>query len=251
MSIFNVEEYVNGSLPLVCIAHRGFSGRFPENTLLAFDKAIAAGADMIEFDVQLSADRQLVVYHDPTLVKVQENGLQKRINETELSVLQGIDLGMGQRIPSFEQVLARYAGRIGMNIHIKISGTAFDRAINLCRTAGILRNVFFSVQWPEEFTRLGTEYPDAWLCSLFNRAMIDENAALGVRIMQPTVGNMLEGGRDMVERAKASGIVMGVFHADQYSHYRWLQRLGVAGILTNHPDVMLQSVRDKSVSTTQ
>lgn len=46
------------------IAHRGYSARYPENTLLAFEKAVAAGADMIELDVHLSQDGRLVVIHD-------------------------------------------------------------------------------------------------------------------------------------------------------------------------------------------
>ncbi|MBN2437226.1 MAG: hypothetical protein JXL20_01345 [Deltaproteobacteria bacterium] len=46
------------------IAHRGYSARYPENTLLAFKKATAAGADMIELDVRLSQDGRLVVIHD-------------------------------------------------------------------------------------------------------------------------------------------------------------------------------------------
>ena len=46
------------------IAHRGFSGQYPENTLLAFAKAIETGAEMIELDVRLTADEQIVVIHD-------------------------------------------------------------------------------------------------------------------------------------------------------------------------------------------
>lgn len=49
--------------PLV-IAHRGCSAKYPENTLLAFKKAIEAGADGIEFDVHFTRDKQLVVRHD-------------------------------------------------------------------------------------------------------------------------------------------------------------------------------------------
>ena len=47
--------------------HRGYSGKYPENTLLAFQKAIEAGADGIELDVQFSKDGKLVVIHDETL----------------------------------------------------------------------------------------------------------------------------------------------------------------------------------------
>lgn len=45
-------------------AHRGFSGKYPENTMLAFQKAYEAGADGIELDVQLTKDGELVIIHD-------------------------------------------------------------------------------------------------------------------------------------------------------------------------------------------
>ena len=45
-------------------AHRGFSGKYPENTMLAFRKALECGADGIEMDVQLTKDGELVVIHD-------------------------------------------------------------------------------------------------------------------------------------------------------------------------------------------
>lgn len=48
-------------------AHRGFSGKYPENTILAFQKAIDAGADGIELDVQLTKDNVVVIIHDETI----------------------------------------------------------------------------------------------------------------------------------------------------------------------------------------
>ena len=47
--------------------HRGFSGNYPENTLLAFSKAIEAGCDGIELDVHLTKDGEVVVIHDETV----------------------------------------------------------------------------------------------------------------------------------------------------------------------------------------
>ena len=47
--------------------HRGFSGKYPENTLLAFEKAIEAGCEGIEFDVQFTKDRKVVIIHDETV----------------------------------------------------------------------------------------------------------------------------------------------------------------------------------------
>ena len=51
-------------------AHRGWSGLYPENTLLAFQKAIELGVDGFEMDVQLSRDGEVVVFHDETLDRV-------------------------------------------------------------------------------------------------------------------------------------------------------------------------------------
>ena len=48
-------------------AHRGFSSKYPENTLLAFEKAIEVGVDGMEFDVQLTKDGEIVIIHDETI----------------------------------------------------------------------------------------------------------------------------------------------------------------------------------------
>ena len=58
--------------PLV-IAHRGYSARYPENTLEAYRAAIAAGADLVETDARLTADGIVVASHDPTLARLAGN----------------------------------------------------------------------------------------------------------------------------------------------------------------------------------
>ncbi len=54
-------------------AHRGFSGKYPENTMLAFSKAIDAGCDGIELDVQLTSDGEVVIIHDETVDRTTES----------------------------------------------------------------------------------------------------------------------------------------------------------------------------------
>lgn len=54
----------------VIVAHRGLSAHYPENTLLALQKAIDAGARAVEFDVQLTADGTPVLFHDPDLLRL-------------------------------------------------------------------------------------------------------------------------------------------------------------------------------------
>ena len=47
--------------------HRGCSGTYPENTMLAFRKAVEAGVDGMEFDLHLTKDNKLVIIHDETI----------------------------------------------------------------------------------------------------------------------------------------------------------------------------------------
>ena len=96
---------------LEIIAHRGFSSIAPENTLAAFELAIARGADSIEFDIQLSADSVPVVFHDATLDRI--TGVSGKVRETKLSELQTLDTGKwfsdefsGQKIPTLKAALA-------------------------------------------------------------------------------------------------------------------------------------------------
>ncbi|HLR21303.1 MAG TPA: glycerophosphodiester phosphodiesterase [Tissierellaceae bacterium] len=66
-------------------AHRGFKGKYPENTMLAFKKAVEEGADGIEFDIQLSKDGEIVIIHDETLDRTTNGtGLVKDYTVKEL-----------------------------------------------------------------------------------------------------------------------------------------------------------------------
>ncbi|MCE9537677.1 MAG: glycerophosphodiester phosphodiesterase [Bacteroidetes bacterium] len=70
-------------------AHRGFSGQFPENTLLSFRNAAKNGANVLELDVHLSSDNKLMVIHDETLDRTtNETG---NVNEKSFSYLEKLD----------------------------------------------------------------------------------------------------------------------------------------------------------------
>ena len=70
------------------IAHRGFSGIYPENTMLSFRKALELGVDAIELDVQLSKDGEVMIFHDEGLMRTTgENGLLMERTCSELKTL--------------------------------------------------------------------------------------------------------------------------------------------------------------------
>src|SRR5260370_19807838 len=85
------------------VGHRGAMGHCPENTLASFERGLELGADWIELDVHLSADRALVVIHDATLDRT-TNG-PRLVREHTLAELTALDAGDGQLIPTLDQVL--------------------------------------------------------------------------------------------------------------------------------------------------
>ncbi len=115
---------------LLVIAHRGGRGLAPEGTMAAFDKASDLGVDMFEYDIHLTADKQLVVSHDPSVDRTTNgSGL---INEMTLEEVQDLDAGysfedeegnfpfrdQGVYIPTVEEVFERYP-RMRQIIEIK------------------------------------------------------------------------------------------------------------------------------------
>ena len=97
---------LRGPIPArpLAIAHRGDSAHQPDSTLAAFRRAIDAGADWLEFDVQMSDDGHLVVIHDTTVDRT-TNG-SGRVADLTLAQLQALDAGNGEQIPALTAVLA-------------------------------------------------------------------------------------------------------------------------------------------------
>lgn len=106
------------------VAHRGASAYAPENTIAAFDLAVDMKADYIEIDVQRSKDGELVVIHDTTVDRT-TNGTGK-VGDLTFEQLRSLDAGSwkgeqfeGEQIPTFEEILDRYRGKIGIFIELK------------------------------------------------------------------------------------------------------------------------------------
>lgn len=85
------------------LAHRGLALDAPENTLLAFARAMAVGATHIETDVHASHDGHAVVAHDDTLKRVA--GREVRVDHLSMAELRRVDLGHGQGFASLAEAL--------------------------------------------------------------------------------------------------------------------------------------------------
>jgi glycerophosphoryl diester phosphodiesterase len=113
------------SFPSPIIAHRGASAYAPENTIVAFTKAVQLGAKWVECDVQLSSDSEVVVFHDTTLSRT--TNAHGELKDFPWAYLQSLDAGMwyhptfsSERIPSLQQTLTFLADKgTSLNIELK------------------------------------------------------------------------------------------------------------------------------------
>jgi glycerophosphoryl diester phosphodiesterase len=89
--------------PAQLIAHRGGPAYAPENTLAAFENAIAQGVDWLEFDVQMTQDGELVVIHDETVDRTTDG--TGAVAGLTLEQIRRLDAGQGKQVPTFKEVV--------------------------------------------------------------------------------------------------------------------------------------------------
>ena len=119
---------------MLVIGHRGASAYAPEHTLMSYDLALDMGADFIEQDLQMTSDGVLVVLHDDTLDRTTGGRCSGRVIDHTLAQVRQCDAGSwfnaafpdrardeytGARIPTLDEVFARYAGRASFYIETK------------------------------------------------------------------------------------------------------------------------------------
>lgn len=130
--MFDLRQRKNGR-PLL-VGHRGAMGVAPGNTFAALEAGLAGGADILELDVQLTADGQVVLFHDATLDHT--TGVNGRVGDYPAEFLQALDAGSWfdptfaqERIPLLAEVLAWAKGRIPLMIELK-HGPVFEPALD-------------------------------------------------------------------------------------------------------------------------
>lgn len=121
---FAVDQTVGERKQVENVAHRGATGYAPENTIAAFDLAVDMKADYIEIDVQRSKDGKLVLIHDTTVDRTTDG--TGKVGDLTFEQLRSLDAGswkgeqfVGEPIPTFEEILDRYHGKIGILIELK------------------------------------------------------------------------------------------------------------------------------------
>ena len=185
----NPSFYSTGKL--VKIGHRGVPSIAPENTLDSFQKAIETGMDGVELDVQFSADKKLVVYHNWAIKN--KSGEKILIQNLPYSDIQKISLNGNEQneIPLFTDVLDILNKKIIINIEIKsahILNTKIEKnVLDLIKAYGFENNCILSSFNPFIIRRVKKINPKILTALLWskNSAQFIINTPLWVWICRP------------------------------------------------------------------
>lgn len=219
------------------IAHRGARGHAPENTLAAFDQALALGAKWVELDVQWHADR-LWVFHDSRLERC-TNGTGWLVDH-DAEALRRLDAGGGERIPWLPEVLDRIDRRAGVNVELKTAagtGAAVATVLREYLERGWKAEQFLvsSFHLPElrDFKRRLPEVPLGVLLT-----GVPLNLAAAVTELGAAVCSLDLDFADpaLIADAHRRGARVFVYTVNAADDIARMKALGVDGIFTDFPD---------------
>ena len=231
------------------IAHRGASGRAPENTRAAFAAALDLGVDAIELDCQLSADGALVVVHDETLERT-TSGLGPVCAKT-WSELAALDAGAwrgkeftGERIPRLEDVLTQLAGRVVLNVEIKSARDVGAIEAPLVRTVaahGALEWVLFSSFHEQALRNVRAASEDAAIEAalgiLWDRRPPADALALASELdARCIVPSRRLATPELVAAAHARDLGVWVWTVNDVAEMRGLVAAGVDALFSDYPE---------------
>lgn len=253
-------SYLAPARPRV-FAHRGLAVAAPENTLLAFEKAVDAGAVYIETDVHASRDGIAIVAHDPDLTRIAAR--QGLVSEFTLEELRAVDLGQGQTFCTLAEALERFPA-IRFNIDVK-SAAAIGPTIEAVRAAGASDRVLVS-SFSESRRRkalaglpgvVSSASAPRFAVALFAgklglspvvRAAL--RGLVAVQVPERALGLTITTPR-MIARLHAAGVEVHVWTINDPERMRELLALGVDGIVTDRADLALVVVAEQAGSSPQ
>lgn len=229
------------------IAHRGASGEYPENTLLAIEQAITQGADAIEIDV-FAVQGELIVIHDHHLART-TNGTGS-IYQYSVEQLLQLDAGRGERIPTLWQVLQLLQnGRLWLNIELKGEDTVAPLLALLDKAQQELQfdsqRLLISSFNHHLLAALRLARPELKLGALTACLPLDYSAFAQQLQAYSVNCDVSFINQAFVTDAKARGLKVYVYTVDQPDDITRLQQYGVDGIFSNFPARSRQRLAEK------
>ena len=256
----NLEELYRKTERTIVTAHRGFSGRYPENTLTAMREAVKAGADIIEFDLRPTKDGVPVVLHDPTLDRTSNaHGSPEDYTLSELKTFNfsffkgGHETGVRLEkpeypempIPTFEEILADLKNKVFMNIQLTRPAAPFLKTIcALFRQYDMYETAYFVTDDYEDSLRVRAIDSGIETCPRNRKikmdlAELEHQKRFGTRIIQPVAADITP---EFCKKAEELGLHANMFCSNTDADNRRFLAMGIRGIMTDYTDLLFSSI---------
>jgi glycerophosphoryl diester phosphodiesterase len=235
------------------IAHRGASGNFPENSRVAFEKAIEARVDMIELDCQLTSDGHIVIFHDQELYRT--TGLGGTVKDKTLEQLKRRDIGVwrkaafaGERILTLEEALEVVNGKCDLCLDVKTySGAAAGIELKLLFVLShydYLDRTIFSSDDYDCLRRVRELAPESRIGIIYGSGMAEDPIAAAEELDASSVHAQKElATSDFLIRSWEAGLDVLVWTVNTVREIGNFVSLGVQGIMTDYPEKFSNLIR--------
>ena len=247
------------------IPHGGGDALFPENTLLAYERTITMGADVVDVDLQLSRDNVVVAIHDGNTRRT--TGHNALVSSMTAAELRKLDAGWSftsggahplrnknVHIPMLEEILKRFPTRL-LSLDLKNESLAMVKPVcDLLRKYNRKSDAFVGGNNDGQVLAFRKECPDvqtsATMVDVYaSRAARDSGAkdfVPAVVVDQPPyrIGNRILVDRESLAFAHAHGVAILTWVVNDPTDMKRLVQLGVDGIYTSYPDRLLKVIRE-------
>jgi glycerophosphoryl diester phosphodiesterase len=253
----NIQSDDNFGPPWI-VGHRGYRARYPENTLIGFEAAVAAGAAMIELDVMLSRDRRIIVIHDSVLDRT-TNG-RGNVADKSLAELKMLDAGewfdpqfAGQQVPELREVLDLIGRGVFINIELKSNAYEPDhpadaiekQVVELLTQKKLLESSLVS-SFEAGFLEQIAAMPQAPAIAFISDAPADRDTIrmcrkLNIFSWHPNFRIVTQ---DQVDQVHSAGLKVFPFTVNNRADAIKMLDTGVDGIITDEPELAFKWIQD-------
>jgi len=240
---------------IINYGHRGASGYYPENTMLAFKKAVELGADGIETDVQMTRDGVLVLIHDESVNRTTNYlGYVKNYSYNELKKLNSSyymkNLSTKTYIPTVEELLL-FAKDQDIYINFELKNSIFpyenmeNKLINAINQAGIANKIILSSFNHNSLRKCKELCPQIKTGILYMESLFMPEIYCKSVKADALHPHYLSINKDVVNSAHKLGIKVNPFTVNDEDTMKKLIDLGVDGMITNYPDKLKNELNSK------
>lgn len=204
----------------------------PENTLRSFVRAEQAGMDAIELDLHLSKDGALAVMHDAHVDRTTDGS--GAIAELTLAELRGLDAGLGERVPVFEEVLDAVRSPLQAEIKDVAAAQALAEVMNRRALVHRVEVLSFHDEALAEVTRLVPGVRTALVADRWGADVVDRAKAVGAGALVLNIRHLT---LETVERAHSETLRVIGWVVNTQDHLRLARALDLDGATTDHPEI--------------